>query len=225
MNTLRSKNAMQATTHYFKGMNAMNTLRSKTITALTTLATGLLLSGSAEAVEETSWASVKSSVEQELLQPAAKKGGNGKRDRRVNQTSTEDNHISGDFNGSGGKITVKANEDAEWMDGELKIMFEVPGGALERGETIDMTIHGSKASDLVIDFGPSGLVFKKSCTLKIDLGPSLVDINPKHIEPWHQHGDGSVDDAGILEVIFGDDGSLSVKIAVDGFSRYGIRRH
>jgi len=181
-------------------------------------------------------------------EPAAKKGGKGK-DKKAStkiKTANEKTHdgstsVEEDFGDNGGKITVQIDADMELLLGDLKVTLDVPKNALRKGETIEMNIYAVhpnypdgdnilpiealKASNMVIDFGPDGLEFRKSCELIIKLGPELNDLGDEGLElnPWHQHGNGKISQAGIISYFVTDTGGLEVRISVDGFSRYGLR--
>ena len=178
-------------------------------------------------------------------EPAAKKGARGRKgdsdepkraNTKAHDGSTE---VEDEFGSNGGKITVQIDADTELILDDLKITFSVPRNALRKGETIQMDVSAVhpdypdgdhtlpikqlKASNLVIDFGPEGLEFRKSCELTIKLGPELNDLKPGELSPWHRHGDGEIDQAGIISYEVTEDGGLEVRISVNGFSSYGLR--
>ena len=217
------------------------------MTRSTLIRTGLLLgslallafiAGPVEAVEESSWGAIKQAVDDNGV--AAKKGGKGKGNKsvKVHNGSTE---AENDIGAAGGKLTVQVDGDMDVTIGDLKVTLEVPKNALPKGETIQMSVYGVhpdypdgdqilpekkiRASNLVIDFGPDGLEFRKSCRLKIRLGAELNDLKEGELEPWHQHGNGQVNQAGIISYYVTDTGGVAADISVDGFSRYGLKRY
>ena len=172
--------------------------------------------------------------EEAVLQPAAKKGGKGKGpgDSTVNEKTMEENGIAAEMGSAGGKLTVQVQSGDELLiDQEnLRIRFKVPKGALSRKESIEMTVEGSwiglgdQSEPLAITFGPSGLVFKKVCTLTISAGPGLVkNVDIKKLQAWHEH-DGILDQAGIRAFTV-DETGLNMQVEVPGFSRYFIGRY
>ena len=215
------------------------------MTRSTLIRTGLLLGslallafvvGPVEAVEESSWGAIKQAIDDNGV--AAKGIKKPSKSVKVDDGSTE---AENDIGADGGKLTVQIGGDMDVTIGHLKVTLEVPKGALRKGETIEMSVYGVhpdypdgekilaphqiRASNLVIDFGPDGLEFKKSCTLKIRLGAELNDLKEGDLEPWHQHGDGTVNQAGIISYYVTDTGGVAADISVDGFSRYGLKRY
>ena len=187
-----------------------------------------------------------------ILTPAAKKvkkDKKDKKDQRHRVTKTTDATMRGalDLGVKGGIITVQPGKEIEVVDGNLKIKFRVPKDALGKGEFIEMAVYAGNvktgdrlpagtaltASNLVINFGPDGLNFKKNCTLQVTIGASMVDVPRADLVPTHWHGDGRVDQAGIRgsgvdrktgNVTLEKRGNISLKIEVPGFSRYSLSR-
>ena len=191
-----------------------------------TILSGLLLTTASHSVEETSWGSIKDQLTSPAAKPSKNASHTGKKSSNNNggthvQTS-DSNAVEGDFTASGGHLSVKGGQETTLDFDGIKVMFQVPKGAVPNKVNIDMTVTGNKANNLEVAFGPAGLVFKKTCWLKITLQPSALNIPLHKLQPYHVHGDGTVDDAGIETVTLHDDGSVSIKIAVNGFSRYGL---
>jgi len=68
------------------------------------------------------------------------------------------------------------------------------------------------------------LTFEKTCSLDIKLYGSRIDKNPDKITAYHIGGDGTEDQMGILKLDYDPlTESLQLLVAVDGFSRYGLR--
>ena len=192
-----------------------------------TILSGLLLTTASHSVEETTWGSVK----EQLTSPAAKpnknasktgKKSSNKSSGNVNNQTSASNTIAGNFTASGGHLTVKQDNEGEYEVGDLKVKFKVPKNAVPKNVRIDMTITGSKASDLDIVFGPSGLIFDKTCTLEITLGPEAMDLLVEDLDPYHIHGDGTPEHVDDLEIIVKENGDVKIIMSVDGFSRYGL---
>lgn len=106
---------------------------------------------------------------------------------------------------------------------DLKVTFSVPSGGLTSPLLITMTVYGNKASDLVMAFDPSGLLFLGSAELKIVLGDEKLDIPLSQIKAYHAYDNGTVVNANILSRIDGD-GTSEIRIEVPGFSRYGLSK-
>lgn len=104
---------------------------------------------------------------------------------------------------------------------DLKVTFSVPSGGLTSPLLITMTVYGNKASDLVMAFDPSGLLFLGSAELKIVLGDDKLDIPLSQIKAYHAYDNGTVVNANILSRVDGD-GTSEIRIEVPGFSRYGL---
>ncbi len=104
---------------------------------------------------------------------------------------------------------------------DLKVTFSVPSGGLTSPLLITMTVYGNQASDLVMAFDPSGLLFLGSAELKVVLGDDKLDIPLSQIKAYHAYDNGTVVDATILSRVDGD-GTSELRIEVPGFSRYGL---
>ena len=190
-----------------------------------TSALALILTASTNfAAEQTNWGQLKQSITQNG-QPAfaAKRS----RDSRSNDLDVIDKTVNnlavmGTVDDDGGIYTVIPGGALDLNKSDLKIRFKVPEGAVSDDVRINMSVTGSKASDLEVVFGPSGLIFNEPCTLIITLGGAALDLPLEEIVPYHVHGNGLVDQAGIKNVTVLDDGRVRIKIAVLGFSRYGL---
>jgi hypothetical protein len=214
---------------------------------LASLALLVFAVGPIQATEESNWGSIKQAVDDYGV--AAKRGGLGKgKGGGIGQdTPTTENINDGSLDGevdlgdAGGKIRLQVKADMELMLDDLIVTLIVPKAALPKGESITMHLYGVhpgypdgdqilaphqiRASNLVIDFGPDGLEFRKSCTLMVKLGKKLNDLKLGELDPWHQHGNGRVDQAGITDYFVTETGGIEVKMSVDGFSRYGLKRY
>jgi len=120
----------------------------------------------------------------------------------------------------GGTIRIGEMEDDE---DALGARFTVPSGALSKAEAITMGLYGKELNSLVVDFAPGGLEFLKSASLEFTLGEDRVDVPGETLEVWHIYEDGNAEQAAVNAVPEQDDASLAIQVAVDGFSRYGLR--
>ena len=167
----------------------------------------------------------------------SQRGAKNDNQHRVTRTTDVTMQVASIMGVKSGKITVQPGEEIEVVEGSLKIMFRVPKGALDKGESIEMAVYAGdrkgnrlaegtllKASNLFVHFGPDGLTFKKNCKMQINVDAPMVDVDPATLVPTHWHGD-SVDQAGILGFDVDEEtGSISLNIEVPGFSRYSLRR-
>lgn len=104
---------------------------------------------------------------------------------------------------------------------DLQVTFSVPSGGLTSPLLISMTVTGNTASDLVMAFTPSGLLFQGKAELKVTLGNDRLDIPLQQITAYHAYDNGTVVDAKILSRTAGN-GTSEICIEVPGFSRYGM---
>lgn len=125
------------------------------------------------------------------------------------------------FSHKGGELEI-VEEDKD-LDAKMEIKFKVKKGALpEDAETeIEMMIFGDYASEMVIGFTPSGIVFEKDCELEIKIKGAWVDLSEEQIEALHFSSYGEVENAEIKKIDVKDD-ELTIKIKIPGFSRYSM---
>ena len=102
---------------------------------------------------------------------------------------------------------------------DITVFFTVPDHALDHPVEITMTVYGNTLEEMVVVFEPGGLTFLHHATLGVFMGHNLVHTPHNQLKAWHEHGDGSVEEANIfwLKVT---DAKVKMKIAVPGFSRY-----
>lgn len=129
--------------------------------------------------------------------------------------------VSQTISTSGGKLTV-SDLNAKGQKDDLEVTLAVPRGGLAQPTLIAMTVYGNRASDLVVAFEPSGLVFLKAAELKVLLGYDRVDITLSQLQAYHVSADGTVSVAKILSIKPGVS-AVEVRIEVPGFSIYGLR--
>ena len=162
------------------------------------------------------------------VQPAGKTAGRGKKNKY---------ELSGDaavteFIGKrGGKLSLSI--DGPLKHDQLDVTLSIPRNAIPKkdGEVpIRMSVQGSVLSELVIFFQPSGLDFLKSAQLTIRAQKDFNDLEPGDIAIIHftdDDGDQIYDESDAA-VVFGVDvdkkGTITIKIQVDGFSRYSLPR-
>ena len=132
-------------------------------------------------------------------------------------------------------------------DDDLSVVLKIPKYAVNDEILITMGLWPASLSELVIELGPSPLYFNKDAKLRIDLNADFVDIPLADLEALVVSDDGLVEDATLVSVEThggddgddddgddddgdddGDDGSsgfesITIKIAVPHFSRYGLR--
>ena len=132
-------------------------------------------------------------------------------------------------------------------DDDLSVVLKIPKYAVNDEILITMGLWPASLSELVIELGPSPLYFNKDAKLRIDLDADFVDIPLADLEALVVSDDGLVEDATLVSVEThggddgddddgddddgdddGDDGSsgfesITIKIAVPHFSRYGLR--
>ena len=102
---------------------------------------------------------------------------------------------------------------------DITVFFTVPDHALDHPVEITMTVYGNTLEEMVVEFQPGGLNFLHHATLGIFLGHNLVHTPHDQLHAWHEHGDGSVEEANIFWLRI-TDAKVKMKIAVPGFSRY-----
>ncbi|MEW6755687.1 MAG: hypothetical protein AB1505_32625 [Candidatus Latescibacterota bacterium] len=113
---------------------------------------------------------------------------------------------------------------------DLVVSLRVPEGALPRRTEIRMTVYGNRLSELVVAFAPGGLVFAPYALLVLSLGGEWVDTPLEGLQAYHVDSEGHAEPATVLDCRsvdgWGDEGGdwvrASIRIAVPGFSRYGI---
>jgi len=106
---------------------------------------------------------------------------------------------------------------------DLHVHFVVPNRAVNKRVQITMTVYGNYLSDLVIAFQPGGLVFNQDAELQVVMGPTLVDIDTETLQIWHEYEDGTVEKTTVTATKTYQNGNFEFKVAVPGFSRYGLR--
>ena len=136
------------------------------------------------------------------------------------------------------KLRIKEDDD-------LRVVLKIPKRAVNDDVLVTMGLWPASLSMLVIELGPSGLYFNlnKDAELRIDLDEDLVDIPLADLEALVVSEHGLVANATLVSVEThgddddgddddgdddGDDGSsgfesITIKIAVPHFSRYGLR--
>ena len=129
-----------------------------------------------------------------------------------------DTDVFGPVNG-GKELRVDGWNGAGTED-DMTVTFSVPDGALTTSVEITMTVYGTRLTEALAAFAPAGLVFLQDSQVAFNLGPALVDVPLETLEAWHIHGDGSSEEANIVEMIVGADGGLRIVLGVPGFSRY-----
>jgi hypothetical protein len=131
--------------------------------------------------------------------------------------------VSGLLGLTGGVLTVVEDNGPGPQD-DLRVDFRVPSGALSELTLISMTVSNDAVGDLLMDFAPDGLDFLTEAELDISQGEDLVGLPVEQITAWHEHGDGTVEEA-IITFRSHSEQTVRVKVAVPGFSRYGLREH
>lgn len=211
----------------------MKNLNSKFAGGAAVIFCALLGVGVANAVEEASWGQVKQT--NSTLAPAAKRT----KDPVILEEAVNATSVAADYGTEGGRIVLKASGSYGLRKGDLRVSFTVPEDALAEGEFIEMNIYPGdrrgrrlpagtrlRADNLVVNFGPNGLVFQKTCRLRIAMGPALLEgVKIDRLVPTHWH-EGTSDQSDFLALYYDHDNDrLVFKIAVDGFSRYGLTRY
>ena len=114
------------------------------------------------------------------------------------------------------------------------VSFSVPPHAIPEedpwgGEVdITMSVSGSKLSEMVITFDPSGLFFLTSALLRIQTQSYFNDVEPGDITIIHfldDDGDHIYEESSekvIFEVVVDESGTITIDVQVDGFSRYSL---
>jgi hypothetical protein len=193
----------------------------------------LLVAGTVGAIEEVNWGEVKQIIP--TLTSVAKRTVSPE----VLEMAVDETSVAADYSTDGGRIVLVTSDTKQFERGDLRVSFIVPEGALSEGQYIEMEIYAAgkdgrrlpvstklRADNLVVNFGPDGLVFKETCTLRIAMGPDLlkgVKIDELVLTHWH---DGIADQSDFLAIIYNPDtGMLIFKVEVDGFSRYGLTRY
>lgn len=141
------------------------------------------------------------------------------------------------FDATGGTLVVHEANTPELTD-DLLVRFWVPEGALEEGADptstnyatgdiadpdevlITMAVFGNTLSELIVDFGPGGLLFDPNSWLSLSLGWDLVDIPAEGLVVWHIHDDGMIEQAEV--VVRQTDSGIKIHVVVPGFSRYSM---
>lgn len=199
-----------------------------------TLATGLLLSAaSVQAVDEATWGQVKN--DQPYFQPpndadiarfsfavgtsaAAKVTDDDGERRRRSQFFLDKNRAKTKTIGRKGGVIRVGHKTFNHGDYTLRAEFKVPKGALDERVPISMTLVGNTLEDLVVEFAPAGLVFKKGAILTLKVGKRRAPANLDGMEVLHIHEDGTVERArwkyDVKELGF------VIDMGVPGFSKY-----
>lgn len=123
------------------------------------------------------------------------------------------------FGVEGGELEIEKT-NGEGITDDLKVIFRTAEGALTEDVLITMAVYGETMSDLVVAFGPSGLVFLVEAELDIRLGRERVDMNLEELIVWHIHDDGLVEMATHRAKDWGD--IVRIQVDVPGFSRFSM---
>ena len=211
------------------------------MTHSTLIRTGLLLAslallvfaiGPVQAVEESSWGTVKQAIDDNGTDrsPAAKriKTNGGDRDIATTTASTaytnDGRTVTGTFGPEGGSFNVK-DDHGQGKKDDLEVGLIIPAGVLSEPLTITMTVAGDRYEDLIVSFEPAGFVFATPVDMRIDMGPDLVsnkDIN--RMTPYHLYADGTTQPVEIYH-IDRSARNFNFFMKVPGFSRYGLTRY
>lgn len=127
--------------------------------------------------------------------------------------------ISKVFDANHNGMEIFDNNGTDHQLDDIIVFFTIPDHALDHSVEISMTVYGNTLEDMVIAFEPGGLNFLHHATLGLHLGHNLVHTPLDQLAAWHEHDDGSVEEADIfwLRVTHA---KVKMKIAVPGFSRY-----
>jgi hypothetical protein len=139
------------------------------------------------------------------------------------------------FDATGGTLEV-SEANAPGLGDDLLVRFWVPEGALAEGVDptsttsaiadpadgvqITMAVYGNALSELIVDFGPDGLLFDPNSWLSLALGWDLVDMPTEKLVVWHIHDNGMIEQA--EAIVYSTDRGLKIHVVVPGFSRYSM---
>ena len=117
----------------------------------------------------------------------------------------------------GGIVYVYDNGEEGGQD-DVQALFVVPWKALDEKVEISVSLQGDVLSNLVVEFGPSGLEFKKPAYLWVKVGADKMDADGVRV--MHISKDGSEEISTYLKK--GRDGNYYIVLKVPGFSRYSM---
>jgi len=142
--------------------------------------------------------------------------------------SEEGTSVSRTIGPRGGRL-VLTDRGPGRLPSLLRAELGVPRGALDERVDITMTLYGHVLSQLVAVFQPGGLVFQRNAVLSFQLTADRVDIPLSDITVYHIDDSGHTEEARIISVRTygrrpgGEYAGIVIKIAVPGFSRYGLQ--
>jgi hypothetical protein len=165
------------------------------------------------------------------VQPAGKTAGRGKKNK---YELSGDAEVTETIGKRGGKLSLSI--DGPLKHAHLDVTLSIPRNAIPKEDPwrgsvpITMKVWGSVLSELVISFDPSGLDFLKSAQLTIRAQKGFNDLEPGDIAIVHfTDDDGDLtyeksDEEVLFEVEIDRKGTITIKIEIDGFSRYSLPR-
>jgi hypothetical protein len=117
----------------------------------------------------------------------------------------------------GGEIFVGDLGDRSAKD-DITAAFGVPRDALKKSVEITVVLHGETLDELVVEFAPGGLTFKKSAKLVIEVGENLIgDLDGLSV--FHVDADGADE---IPFKLKKSRSGVEITIQVWAFSRYSM---
>ncbi len=126
-----------------------------------------------------------------------------------------------DIGPQGGNIRVISDEEAGQPD-YWKVRLRVPEDALDATTPISIRVYGRTLSDMIVEFGPAGLVFNTEAILIIQVGSNRTDLAIEQLETMnHTYSDGTSEPLDVQSVETAD-GVTTIKVRIPGFSRYSI---
>lgn len=142
--------------------------------------------------------------------------------------------LAGEVPSTSRLVTPKKGAKLQIKEDGLKVVLRIKKHSVTEPVIVDMSLLGTRLSDLVVLFGPDDLQFETAATLSIQVDSDLIDISLTSLEAYHLYADGTATEANILKVKIkysktkGDDSddevkSVTIQIEVPGFSRYGVQ--